>query len=414
MKIIAPTFLAAIKNWVRYFVLPITVFIISNVSAFAEDLPPVSAPVPSQIISLNSALDDYKQLAVNGGWEKFSVGKAIKIGASDARIPTARQILATMGDYTGEQDLSSNVLDKNLSEAVKHFQERHGLEQDGAIGKKTQLALAVPVEARIAQMETSLEQMREMPDLGNRYILVNVAGFYLKAVADNKTALTSRIIVGKPVHATPLFSRAITDVSFNPQWHVPESIVKNEFMGKLRKNPEFFNKGNFTITDPDGEKVDASNIDWENHGGSNFRFTQRSGSSNALGKLKFNLPDTDNIYLHSTGSPKLFAKAERALSHGCIRVEKILELAYFVMNGMVDWNESKIAKMYEGNTSKIVSVKPVQVYLAYWTSWVDEDSKQPNFYPDVYGHDKKRMAQLLQDNNDNHGKVSGEMKLAME
>ncbi len=405
-------FLAVSKWWIQYFFLPMAVFIISNTAVLAENLPPETRSELTsnqQISALEKAISDYKQLSANGGWDKFTIGKTIKIGAKDTRIPTIRHILSVMGDYRDE-GAGSDVLDDSLAQAVKHFQARHGLDQDGAIGAKTQAALAIPIETRIAQMETTLARMREMPDLGERYILVNVAGYYLQAVENNKTALTSRIIVGNPRNATPLFARPITDVSFNPQWHVPERIARTEFASKLRKDPSYLSKGNYIVTNHDGEQVDAASIDWENQSGMPYRFTQRAGSTNALGKLKFNLPDTDNIYLHSTGGPKLFAKAERALSHGCIRVEKILELAYFVMNGMAEWNETRITKAYEGSSSKIVAVKPVQVYLAYWTSWVDEDSKQPNFYPDIYGKDKKRVAELLQNNGDK----KDEIKLAMQ
>lgn len=362
--------------------------------------------------ALENAINDYKQLAANSGWEKFPVGKTIKVSGHDGRIPTLRQILSVMGDYKGEMNLSSNVLDSNLSEAVKKFQIRHGLEADGAVGKKTQIQLAVPVTERIAQMEVALEKMREMPDLGDRYILVNLPGFYLQAVENRQPVLTSRIIVGNPRNSTPQFIREINSVSFNPLWHVPDRIAREEFIGKLRKDPDYLRKGNYMVVSNKGNRVDADSIDWNSHSGSlPYRFVQRSGSSNALGKLKFNLPDTNSIYLHSTGSPKLFAKAERALSHGCIRVEKVLELAYFVMKGMADWNEEKINNMYSGSNSKIVSVSPVPVYVAYWTSWVDAETRQPHFHPDIYGRDKKRVAELLDGQNKNS---KPEMKLAMQ
>ncbi len=168
-------------------------------------------------------------------------------------------------------------------------------------------------------------------------------------------------------------------------------------MGKLRDDPDYFVKGNYVIKDGGGEVINAEDIDWDNQSGETYKFVQRSGSGNALGKIKFNLPDTNNIYLHSTGTPKLFAKAYRALSHGCIRVEKARELAHFVMNGMEGWNDEKIDKFYDGSQSKIVTVEPVEVYLSYWTSWVDDATKQPHFYADVYGRDKKRVAEILEE-----------------
>lgn len=411
--------ISAIKSWVQYFLLLMFIFLFFGAVAFADDAKPeTSAPTTQTttshsqyFTSLESAIGDYKKISANGGWPSFKTGKAIKIGTHDARIPAVRQILSIMGDYKGEANNTSDTLDKPLAEAVKHFQTRHGLDNDGALGSKTQAALSVSVEFRLAQMQATLERMRQMPDLGERYVLVNIPGFYLKAVSDNTATLTSRIIVGSPKNATPLFQRPITDVSFNPPWYVPERIARNEFMGKLRSNPDYFKKGNYIVTDHNGETVDAANIDWENQSGG-FRFTQRAGSGSALGKVKFNLPDTDNIYLHSTGSPKLFAKAERALSHGCIRVELARELAFFVMSGLTGWTEERVAKLYDGSTSKILPVKPVQVYLAYWTSWVDETTGQPHFNQDVYGRDKKRVSEILSELKNTENK--NEVKVAMK
>lgn len=406
--------ISTIKTQVQYFLFPAFIFIFFSFIAFAEDLQPEADSVSRNqyVTTLEAAISDYKEIAANGGWEAFKTGNPIKIGTHDARIPVIRRILSVMGDYKGEKDNDSDILDGELAEAVKNFQIRHGLEVDGALGKKTQAALAVPVEFRLAQMQTTLERVREMPDLGDRYVLVNVPGFYLKAVDKNATVITSRIIVGAPKNATPLFHRPITDVSFNPAWHVPERIARNEFMGKLRSNPDYFSKGNYVITDRSGETVNIADIDWENNSENQYKFIQRAGNGNALGKVKFNLPDTDNIYLHSTGSPQLFAKAERALSHGCIRVEMARELTYFVMSGLNDWDEERIAKLYDSNKSKILPITPVAVYLVYWTSWVDETTKQPHFHTDIYGRDKKRVSAILAELKDR--KNADELEVAMK
>ena len=400
--------LPSIKNWLQYFLIPVCILVFSSTIVLSENVPPeaeaicesdCNIPNPRAEL-LNTAISQYQDIYAKGGWEHFPVGKNIRINNKDSRVPIARRILTVMGDYKIETDVEAEIdpeiLDEHFAEAVKIFQERHGLEIDGAIGRKTQEALAVPVEFRIAQMKATLQRMQEMPALSKRYVLVNIAGFNLEAVDNNSTVINSRIIVGQPRHATPLFHRDIFEVSFNPQWHVPASIARNEMMGKLRDEPEYFTKGNYVIRDRDGEVINAEEIDWENQSDETYKFVQRAGSGNALGKIKFNLPDTNNIYLHSTGSPKLFAKAYRALSHGCIRVEKARELAHFVMGGMEGWNIERIDKLYDSSQSKIISVDPVEVYLVYWTSWVDSGTKQPYFYADVYGRDKKKVAEILE------------------
>ncbi len=390
-----------IKIWIAYFLLPIFIFVFSTIVAFAENATQKSPSESSEngadhyITSMEKMIGEYQKIVENGGWPHFKTGKAIKIGAKDTRIPIIRQILAVTNDYQNTETQYSEILDKELAEAVKIFQARHGLDTDGAIGAKTQAALAVSAEARLAQLHATLERMHEMPDLGERYVLVNVPGFYLKAVDKNTIALTSRIIVGTPKNATPLFHRPITDVSFNPQWHVPDRIARDEFISKIRSTPDYLEKGNYIVKNRDGGIVNASEVDWENESGHNYKFVQRSGDGNALGKVKFNLPNTNNIYLHSTGSPKLFAKSERALSHGCIRVEMAKELAYFVMSGLNGWNDERISKLYDSSTSRIMKVIPVPVYLAYWTSWVDESTGKVHFQNDIYGRDKKRVNEII-------------------
>lgn len=422
----------AIKRRIQSFLVPVFIFsLFASTAIFASNFPierikvPPIEPSPAKEgtiqashnqyeLRLETAIWDYKKISANGGWPSFTPGKTIKPGMKDERIPAVRAILIVMGDYKTEEKPDAKtdpkILDEQLVGAVKNFQMRHGLETDGALGAKTQAALSVPVELRIAQMEASLERMKMMPELGNRYILVNIPGYYLKAVKDNNTVINSRIIVGKPQNATPLFNRPITDVSFNPAWHVPPKIARNEFINKIRENPDYLEEGNYIVKNKHGEIVDADEIDWENESGNSYKFVQLAGEKNALGKVKFNLPDTDNIYLHSTGSPKLFAKADRALSHGCIRVEMARELAYFVMQGLTGWDEERIAGLYESDKTKTLKVNPVDVYITYWTSWVDEDSKQPHFSADIYGRDKKRVAEILEESS----RAKDETKIAMQ
>lgn len=345
---------------------------------------------------LESALHDYEKLAASGGWPKWQAGKSIKIGMSDKRIGTLKQILKIMGDYQGSIDDSDKpqVLDNDLSEAVKRFQNRHGLEPDGAVGKQTQAALAVSVDERITQIKTTLARLRDMPDLGNRYILVNVAGFFLKAVSDGKTEITSRIIAGNRQNHTPLFRSEIINVVFNPKWYVPARIAREEIVVKQRENGNYLKKGNFIVKTQNGKDLNIDDVNWESDESESYRFIQRSGDGNALGRIKFNLPNKYGVYLHYTSTPRLFSKAERAFSHGCMRVERAHELAYFVFNGYDGWDKEKIDKAYASTTTRYVDVPPVPVLVTYLTSWVDEDDKTVNFRNDIYGIDRKTTNEI--------------------
>jgi L,D-transpeptidase YcbB len=267
---------------------------------------------------------------------------------------------------------------------VKHFQARHGLNVDGTLGKSTQAMLAVPVEKRITQIEATLARIaaNPLPD-ANKFILVNLPAYTLYGIENNSTNLTMRVIVGNRANHTPLFDNQVTDVIFNPPWSVPARIARNEMIPKLRKNPSYFINAGFTVTQ-DGVAVDPMTANPDEGG---FSFRQHSGTGNALGKIKFNIPDNDDIYLHSTSSPKLFQQEDRALSHGCIRLEKPRDLAHFVMENETGWSVDKIDHAYDSDTQRSVRVDSVSVHLVYWTAYVDAQGTA-HFYNDVYNKDK--------------------------
>lgn len=356
----------------------------------------------------------YEEIARQGGWPAFKTGASIKTGMTDSRVPTVRAILHLMGDYqpSTQDEMENAQLDAELTEAVKRFQMRHGLETDGAIGSRTQAALAVPVERRLAQLQATLERVNESPaGLEEKYVLVNVPGYQLSAVENGQTVFTSRVIVGATKHSSPLFDNEINAVSFNPAWNVPASIAAREIAAKERRNPGYISRAGFAMMDSSGGRVDPAEVDWESLGGRfPYRLRQSPGAGNALGKIKFNIPNDYNVYLHSTSSPKLFAKSDRALSHGCIRVERTRELAHFVMAGMEGWDEERIDKAYDSSTSRVVQLpEPVPVYLVYWTSWVDEIGAV-HFSPDIYGKDARRVAELLENRKNNVDVASVEKK----
>ncbi len=339
--------------------------------------------------ALQSLLVQYKHIAGNGGWPVFPSGTTLRPGSDDTRIPGLRRALAVMGDTTGTATASSQY-DAGLEDAVKHFQERHGLNADGVVGASTQAALAVSVEQRITQIMATLGRMRESPlPQEPKFILVNLPAYSLYGVEQGKATVSMRVIIGNRDNHTPLFDNAVTDVVFNPPWSVPARIARNELVPKLRENPSYFIQAGFTVTQ-DGVAIDPMAADPDS---GDFSFRQRPGHGNALGKIKFNIPNDDNIYLHSTSSPQLFAKEDRALSHGCIRLEKPRDLAYFVLGSEPEWDKEQIDAAYDSNSQRHVEVDEIPVHLVYWTAFVDEHGT-PHFYNDVYDKDATTTARL--------------------
>lgn len=340
-----------------------------------------------EALALEKLLTQYKALADNGGWPQWQTGKTIKLHQKDARITTLRQILTITGDYAaGPQPLpkqDAGRLNNALADGVKHFQARHGLNPDGALGKSTQEALAVSIEGRIRQIEETISRIRSRAQPGEaKFILVNLPAFTLYGIKNGKPEITMRVIIGSPKNPTPLFDNEITDVIFNPQWHVPPRIATREMAPKLLKDPAYFVRAGFVVTQ-DGQPVDPLHFTPD---GGKLGFRQRAGNENALGKIKFNLPDSDDIYLHSTSTPKLFAKDERALSHGCVRVEHPQDLAYFTFEDKADWGVKRIDAAYESSRERWVKVNALPVHLVYWTALVD-GAGTAHFYKDVYGID---------------------------
>jgi murein L,D-transpeptidase YcbB/YkuD len=343
--------------------------------------------------ALQKLLGQYKEIAENGGWPQWKMGKTLHAGDKDARMQTLRQILTITGDYPSIVNIKATdeTYDAVTAQAVMHFQSRHGLNADGALGKSTQMALAIPVEKRLSQIMATLVRLESHPITPEtKFILVNLPAYTLYGIENDKENITMRVIVGNRANHTPLFDNQVTDVVFNPPWSVPNRIARNELIPKLRENPGYFIRAGFTITQ-DGETIDPMNVRADSD---DFSFRQRPGTGNALGKIKFNIPNADNIYLHSTASPQLFAKEDRALSHGCIRLEKPRDLAYFVFGGNKGWDSFKVDHSYDSRTQRSVKVEQVPVHLVYWTAFVDTDGT-PHFYNDVYNKDAGIMAAQL-------------------
>lgn len=354
------------------------------------------APSDPRYATLRQKLSDYRALEVMGGWPKFPVGEKMDPGKADPRVPVLRQILVQMGD--GPQQLlqlSTDTYDPETVEAVKAFQRRHGLNPDGVIGKQGQAALAVPVEKRIESIRASLAEWRKLPhDLGKKYLLVNIPAFQLQGFENGREAVGMRIVVGQADQEnkwhTPLFSNVVKWVIFNPNWTVPKSIATEELLTKIQEDPAFLATGNYKLIKRDeetGEKteVDPATVAWTEVTPETFDYTIRQdpGEWNALGKVKFELPDNQNVYLHDTASRKFFMKDYRALSHGCIRVAQPMALTYFLMDGNKGWDKARIDRTYVSNEQRYIPITPIPAHSVYMTAWIDGNGTL-RFADDIY------------------------------
>ena len=347
---------------------------------------------------LRAALADYRAMVELGGWDPIPDGPALKPGMTDPRVGLVRARLLLWGDLSADADFSrsggdGDFYDEALVPAVERMQYRHGLTQDGVIGRNSLAALNVSVEDRVEQIVLNLERRRWLPDdLGHRYVFVNLADFNLKVVDGDRTIHETRVVVGRPYHRTPVFSDQITYLELNPFWHVPRSIARNELLPKIQSDPGYLADNNYTLFSDwsaDATVIDPFSVDWDSIAPDAFpyKIRQEPGDGNAPGRLKFMFPNRFNIYLHDTPAKSLFVRAQRSFSHGCIRVMDPVSLAEIVLSGTSVWTADRIDEVIaSGNRTVVTLAEPLPVHLSYQTAWVNKD-RSVHFRSDIYDRD---------------------------
>ncbi|MEO6233205.1 MAG: L,D-transpeptidase family protein [Ferruginibacter sp.] len=299
-----------------------------------------------------------------------------ELGDSAVAIEQIRQRLYLLADLPFND--SSLVFDDVLRDGVENFQTRHGLVKDGVIGSQFISEINTSLDKRIEQVIVNMERSRWVPvRLSSNYIVVNIPEFKLHVYEHDSLAWNMNVVVGKDQHKTVIFNGEMKYIVFSPYWNIPSSIVKNETLPALRRNPNY---------------LAQHNMEWNNGG-----IRQKPGPDNSLGLVKFLFPNSHNIYLHDTPAKSLFKENNRAFSHGCIRLAEPKKLAEYLLQNDTSWNEQKITEAMHSGVEKYVTLKqPVPVFIAYFTAWVDNQGKL-NFRKDVYDRDQ-RLAQLILEN----------------
>lgn len=330
-------------------------------------------------------------------WPALARHSAIKPGSRDTRVPAIRERLRYWGDLVSiAVPEEPDFYDAELQAAMRSFQTRHGLDTDAVIGPKTLEALNVTPAERRQQVVLNLERWRWLAeDLGQKHVLVNIAGFELKVIDHNETVMRKPVIVGRHYRRTPVFSDRIRYLVLNPTWTVPHKLAVKDKLPDIQADPSYLQRLGFTVFDQQQKAVDPAQVDWANitQRNFNYRLVQAPGPQNALGQVKFMFPNSYDVYLHDTPSRELFSKSDRAFSSGCVRVAEPLDLAELLLkdNGMTRAQiEAVLAK---GELSTVFLKNPVPVHIEYWTAWIDS-SAQVNFRSDIYERDPPLAAAL--------------------
>lgn len=356
------------------------------------------APPYPEYKQLKVILRKYMGLRDQGHWPQIPTNVSLSYGDRDEAINKVREILVREGDLSSSYLNDGSYYDQALKDAVLRFQVRHGMNPDGLIGPLTAKEMNRTPTDRIHQIQVTMERWRWMPrNPGYRHIIVNIAGFQLEAYQGGQVMVRSPIIVGADYRETPVLTARMTEINFNPSWHVPHGLAVKDKLPELKKDPSFARKHNFVVTKNVGGKlveVDPSTINWNQYSSGNFPFSlrQRPGDDNALGKIRFAIQSPFNIYLHSTNYKQLFDYTVRTFSSGCIRVKYVTDLAYYVFNDPTNWTKPRIEKAMEGNNTMTVKLPAsIPVHINYFTVWTDEMGV-PHFMQDVYGQDRQVLA----------------------
>lgn len=366
-----------------------------NVDQLIESLRP-KAPKYAQ---LKAALASTRKLQQEGGWETVPDGSTLKPGMSDPRVRALRKRLMTTADMP-VVDIESVDFDATIEQGVKNFQRRHGLKADGIVGNNTLAAMNVTVEERIDQIRANLERARwALHDLPETFILADIAGFKVSYFRDGELVWQTRAQVGQPFRKSPIFKARMTYMEVNPTWTVPPTILREDVLPSIKRDPEYLARKNMRVLDYQGNPVDPVTLDWNLYTGSNFPYLLRQGPGpeNALGRIKFMFPNKHLVYLHDTPSKSLFGKTERAFSSGCIRIEHPYELAGLLVRNDPNWDQQKVINAVSSlRTMSIGLREPVTIILLYWT--VDfADDGSVIFKNDIYERDPAIIAGLTED-----------------
>jgi L,D-transpeptidase YcbB len=348
---------------------------------------------------LRKALRQYEDIRRSGGWPPIASGPTLAKGDEGPRIAMLNRRLNITGDGFNGEPIGSDVFDDSVVLAVKHFQHRHGLREDGVVGKETLAELNIPVEKRLNQLMLNMERWRWFPDsFGDRYLMVNIPAFALTIVDKAKCIDRIRVIVGKQDRQTPIMSDRMTYIEFNPYWNIPQKIASKDILPKVIDDPSYLTRQGIRVFDSwegQAQALDPASIAWDRLSDRNFPYRLRQDPShvNALGQMKFMFPNRHSIYIHDTPGKSLFDRQARIFSSGCVRIEEPMTLAHYLLSEQ-GWNQRRLQAITAHEQRKsVVLTNPIAVHLVYFTAWVDED-EMVNFRKDIYGRDA-RMLQAL-------------------
>lgn len=355
------------------------------VAQLKSDMPLLS---PDTVGNIEAVLPRYQAIVSRGGWPRVPDKARLRIGSRSEAVLALRQRLAISGDLQQSQYGYGDTFDSYVDAAVRRFQVRHGLKPNGLVDKVVFDVMNVSAELRLRQLETNIVRVRSMSgNLGERYLFVNIPAAELEVVEGGRVVMRQNAVVGKIDRQTPVLTSKVSEINFNPFWHVPVSIIRKDLIPKMRADPEYLTKNRIRIFDGRRQEIPPESINWDTDQAAQYYFRQDPGDINAMATVKITFPNTHDVYMHDTPFKDLFGDNNRFYSSGCMRIQNVQEVVAWILRDTPNWGMPQIEDAINNGTRIDAKVKGViGVYTNYITGWATREGVV-HFRDDIYARD---------------------------
>ncbi len=352
-------------------------------------MPKPSAPTLSPVTAqfTEQAITTYDGIVDRGGWPQVPPVDELRLGDRHPSVVDLRARLAVSGDLDPSA-VGNNIYDSYVEAAVRRFQARHGLTVDGVLRASTLIAMNVPAATRRDQLKVNIERLKTLTtNLGPRYVVCNIPAARIEAIENDVAVSRHTAVVGKPDRPSPDINSKIVEINFNPYWTVPASIVRKDLIPKMQDQPDYLTSNHIRIFNMRHVELQPSQINWYSEDATNYMFKQDPGDFNSLGHIRINFPSPYGVYMHDTPLKNLFGDDFRFHSSGCVRVQNVRQLVYWLLDQTKGWTPEEIDRVIKSGEQKTARLaKPVPLHWVYVTAWSASDGVV-QFREDIYDRD---------------------------
>jgi L,D-transpeptidase YcbB len=352
-------------------------------------MPKPSAPTlsPATALTTEQAIQTYDGIVARGGWPQVPPVDELRLGIRHPSVVDLRARLSVSGDLDPSA-VGNDIYDSYVEAAVRRFQARHGLTIDGIVRAATLLAMNVPAAIRRDQLKVNIDRLKTLTtNLGPRYVVCNIPAARIEAIENDVAVSRHTAVVGKPERPSPDINSKIVEINFNPYWTVPVSIVRKDLIPLMQEQPDYLTRYHIRIYDMRHHELQPAQINWYSEDATNYMFKQDPGDFNSLGSIRINFPSPYGVYMHDTPLKNLFGDDFRFHSSGCVRVQNVRQLVYWLLDETKGWPPEEIDRVIKSGEQKNARLaKPVPLHWVYVTAWSASDGIV-QFREDIYGRD---------------------------